>query len=224
MSRPTLEKIEATVRLRDPHKDTILVGGAAIAAHLIGRGVSHADPLSDVDVLCPQTFFDNLLHNPSSIEQARSFQLRWPKGGLKARGATNLSIDIYPDLDAQLDGVAPFTACVNMGDLMYPMDYARCAANLETEACGLRVMRLGEIVRWICIIGREKDLRKANSIMPDAIKKRLVNESELRAIESEYRLSEGLRTRYPERYYARLDQSLVDAQYVNPQSELVAVQ
>ena len=58
MSHSVLEEIEATVRLRDPKKNTILVGGAAIAAHLIGHGVSHTDPLSDVDVLCPQPFFE----------------------------------------------------------------------------------------------------------------------------------------------------------------------
>lgn len=224
MSHPTLEKIEATVSLRDPKKDTILVGGAAIAAHLISHGINHTAPLNDVDVLCPQTFFDNLLSDPASIEQARSFQLRWPKGGLKARGATNKSIDIYPDLDAQRAGVVPFTACVNMGDLMYPMDYTQCSADHETEACGLRVMRLGEMLRWISIIGRKKDLDNVDSIMPDVTGLGLVDPEELHAIESEYSLSKSLRTRFPERYYARLDQSLVDAQYVTPRSESTVIQ
>jgi hypothetical protein len=214
MPLTALERIETTVNLRDPARDTILVGGAAITAHLISRGIDDPNPLSDVDVLCPQQFFDNLLRDPASIEQSRSFQLRWPKGGLKARGATNLSIDIYPDLGAQQRGVVPFTACVNMGDLMYPMDYTRCATDFETAACGLRVMRIGEMLRWISIIGRKKDLDKVDSVMPDAVRSQLVSPAEINSIYSEYTHSKKLRDRFPERYYARLDQSLVDAQYL----------
>lgn len=202
--------------LRDPKKETIIVGGAAIAAHFISKELETPCRLEDVDVLCPQTYFDALLSNPLATPQANSFQLRWPKGGLKARGATNKSIDIHPDLEGQQNGIVPFTACVSMGDLMYPMDYDSCMNEHETTACGLRVMRLGEILRWISIIGRAKDLQKVEVIMPDALNEQLITSVERERIEEEYRASRALRAKFPERYYAHLDQSLVNAQYHPP--------
>lgn len=222
MSLTDFERIERTVGLRDPARDTVLVGGAAITAHFMSRGVSSEGELADVDVLCPQVFFDNLLQYPASTSHAHSFRLRWPKGGLKARGATNMSIDISPDLDTQRNGVVPFTACVSMGDLMYPMDFDKCVENFESEACGLRVMSLSEILRWISIIGRAKDLDKVNRVMPEARRLQLVNHDEAQSIENEYLRSVRLRGLFPERYYARLDQSLVDAQYpTDPQESAV---
>jgi len=210
-----IERIYKTLEARDPEHTTICVGGAAISIAFAEAGLPTATipaQYEDVDVLCSQEYFDNLIRNVKDLEGVDKFQLRWPKGRLKEQGATNQSIDIYPDMRAREEGVLPFTACVSMSDLLYPIDYDSCINQPEKvlEAQDIKYLRLSEILRWISIIGREKDLRKVEETLPIAYEAGVLTDEEHEAILVEYRTSLQKRTADNTRPYARLDLSLTD--------------
>ncbi len=199
-----VERIKSTLDHFDPQRQTILVGGASIELALASRGITDHRPLDDVDVLCSEQFFNALVDHPRSIEGIEKFQLRWPKGRLAQRGAKNMSIDLYPSSIHQERGVTAFTACHTMSDFFYPITYESCKAHHTTHYLGERSMQLAEILRWIAIIGREKDLVTIEQVLPISRDIGLITESEQETILREYTTSTNAALFYPERYYPRV--------------------
>jgi hypothetical protein len=204
VSLTNIERIRGTLDHFDPERRTILVGGAAIELALSSVGIHAIRELSDIDALCDSALFDQYANNPRSIKGAGKFQLRWPKGRLLERGATNLSIDIYPDDEHSAGGMLPLTLCTSMGDLFYPIDYSSCENDSEVQYCGERSMRVGEVLRWIALVGRQKDLRTVEQILPVCVEKGLIDTSEEKEIQAEYDKSYVAHNQHPERWYARL--------------------
>lgn len=199
-SRESLRLVHNTLQLRDPEKLTVAVGSVALVAQLHENGKEAPIGCDDVDVLCPQEFFDNLLRTGPYLKGIDKFQVRWPKGRLKERGATNKSIDIYP---SQAD-VLPFTACYSMADLWYPIDYDSCRGDVVL-ASGIRCYKLDSMLEWLAIIGRRKDTDTVEQVLPLALEVGLVDDAQRKNILQQLEVTYQERRRHPERYYARTD-------------------
>ncbi len=200
----TLALVRNTLQAHDPEHTTVTVGSAAMMAQIFERSSSPPLDAEDVDVLCSQEFFDNLLRTGPFLEDdsVAKFQVRWPKGRLRARGATNKSIDILPAQGCETR--LGFTACYSMSDLWFPIDYESCQSDV-VEASGIRCLRIGTVLKWIAIVGRDKDIETVEAVLPVAQELELVGDAEADAIITERNRSVAARTTNPDRYYARTD-------------------
>ena len=201
-SREDLGRARDTLRIRDPDQLTVVVGSVALVAQLHERGIEAPIGCDDVDVLCSQEFFDDLLRTGPHLEDINKFQVRWPKGRLKKRDAADRLIDIYP---SQGD-ILPFTACYAMIDRLYPIDYVSCQPHVVLVS-GIQCFKIGN-KGWLAIIGRHKDTDTVEKILPlahgvDLVDDRL-RESILRQLEITYRE----RRLHPNRHYARRDRGV----------------
>jgi hypothetical protein len=199
-SSEELNLVRNTLEVRDPDRITVSVGSVALVAQLYDRGVESPIGCEDVDVLCSEEFFDDLLRTGPFMDDINKFQVRWPKGRLKERGATNKSIDIYP----ANKNVLPFTACHSMSDLWYPIDYESCQDDV-VEASGIRCLSARRVLEWISVIGRQKDVEVVDAVLPLARQARLVDEKDHLKIIKQLDMTKELRAEYPERYFAQTD-------------------
>lgn len=192
--------IQDTLRLRDPDGCTVAVGSAAIVAQFVEAGVEAPIGVEDVDVLCPQFFFDALLREGPFMEGIQKFQVRWPKGRLKERGATNKSVDIYADDP----GILPFTASYSMSDLWYPIDYDSCRPDV-VRAGGIRCLRIGRMLEWMAVVGRQKDTDSVEVLVPYVADLSLATDEEVANIQHKLYETYRQREQHPYRYYAHVD-------------------
>jgi len=199
-----LDSIRRTLAVRDPYGETITVGSAAILAQFHGAGEEAPISCDDVDALVSLPYFERLLRDGPHMEDIGKFQIRWPKGRLKIRGATNRSIDIFPHEDSDL---YKFTACYSMSDRFYQIDYDSCQSEVQ-EVAGLRCLNLDKILGWVAVIGRDKDIDLVKRTLPFAFGLGLVDEASKHLIEEELQRSEQEKLLHPERYRARLEGSV----------------
>lgn len=196
-----VDLISRTLDVRDPNRATVAVGSAAIVAQFQEYKVESPVGCENVDVLCPQDFFDRLLRLGPHLEGIGRFSVRWPKGRLRERGAINKSIDIHPRED---DGLLKFTACYSMSDLWYAISYDSCQ-NEVVRASDIKCLRMSKILEWIAVVGRDKDLIAVEQLVPLAYDLGMITTAQKTAIKVEARKSEELKKIYPERYYSRVD-------------------
>ena len=191
-----IESIHNTLGLRDPNRQTILVGSAAIVAHF--HDIQTESPIScnDIDALCTPAFFNGLLANFSSLKQASSVQYRWPKNRLAARGARNTTIDIYPEENL---GLLPFTVAKDMSDLFVSTTYEE-SKEAVVEVAGIQCVPLEYILRWAATIGREKDIATVNAILSPAFELGLISAKDRDITKSQLDNTIALRQLHPERY------------------------
>ena len=200
-----VEKIKFTLDKHDPNRRTIVVGGGTITLALAHKGIEpdQIKTLLDVDVLCSEEYFRSLSSRPDLLTGIERFKIRWPKDRLLERGSTTLALDLDPNASARAKGAVSFTACVAMSDRYYSMSYEKCQETFETEYCGERSIRISEMLRWLSIIGREKDLETVKKILPIASQAGLLSSADMSTIEAEYIKSVSTRLETPESYYSR---------------------
>ena len=148
-------------------------------------------------------YFQSLATTPYTLRGIERFKIRWPKDRLLERGSTTLAIDLDPNTSMRQLGMVSFTACTSMSDNFYSMSYEKCHREFETVYCGERSISIVEMLRWLSIIGREKDLETVEHILPVAANAGLVSNEQMASIQVEYDRSVNARGTQPQRYYSR---------------------
>lgn len=200
-----VDKIKFTLDVHDPERRTVVVGGGTVTLALAHAGI-HPDEIKglyDVDVLCDEQYFQSLATTPYTLRGIERFKIRWPKDRLLERGSTTLAIDLDPNTSMRQLGMVSFTACTSMSDYFYSMSYEKCHQEFETVYCGERSISIVEMLRWLSIIGREKDLETVEHILPVAANAGLVSNEQMASIQVEYDRSVNARGTQPQRYYSR---------------------
>lgn len=203
ISHPYVDKIKYTLDLFDANRETIAVGGAAITLAFAEVGLPDIRALDDLDALSPDTYFNRLATNPTALQNIERFKIRWPKQRLLERGSSTLAIDLDPSEAQRQLGALSFTVCVSMSDNFYTMDYNACATRFETSYCGERSINLAEMLRWLAIIGRDKDLDTVKAVIDPAIQTELISPDQAESIYAEYMMSIKDKAIHPEKYYSR---------------------
>lgn len=178
-----ITQLRATLRLRDPLQQTICVGGAALAACFAEAGIA-LGPIDDVDVLCSPDYFKQLMVRAETLQGVSKLQLRWPNDRRLARGGLYKAIDILPDRAAITKGVLPFTACHTMQDDDYAISFDKLLRQPQrlTVACGIRCLKVAEVLQWIATIGRDKDIKHVDYLAPQALSAELLTNKEYQSI------------------------------------------
>lgn len=199
-----IDRIHTTLDIRDPDRRTVCIGSAAIAANFATVG-DESIPIYDVDVLCSEEHFLGLAAQSLHFNDAARVQLRWPREELRALGATEQVIDINPSNEAMSRGVLPYSACVKM-NFLYPISYDDIIGEdgRVITACGIRCIRVSEVLRWLAILGRLKDVEKVDELLPLAYDAGLVTIDERSTILKERQVTLEARRLHPGSYFGRL--------------------
>jgi hypothetical protein len=164
-----IEHVQATYDLRDPMRETICIGGAAVVAQMAEAGIQFN--AGDVDTLCSREFSDRIMTGSRGLKGVATIQFGWPNEAASARGATAPGIEIFPNKSAAAVGVLPFTAIESLSDNVYSrLDYETCRAEPErlVVARGITCLRLSEVLNIFAIVGRSKDVSRVRRILPIA--------------------------------------------------------
>lgn len=196
----TIAVIRDTLAVRDPYAECVVLGSAAVVAQFYEAQVPSPVGCDDVDALCSKDFFDRQLIGIQDRSGVSKIQVRWPKGRLALRGATNLSIDIYPE---EGEALLPFTVAHDMSDAWVPETY-ESAREIAVVRAGIRCKPLGEILLQIARIGRDKDVDNVNRIAPLALETGLISNGCAELVTAELQKTLKERERHPERYYPRV--------------------
>ena len=196
----TIALIRNTISERDSTQDCIIIGSAAVVAHFFDINQPCPVGCEDVDALCSKKFFDAELANLQNRPGVSKVQVRWPKGRLALRGATNLTLDIFPEKG---EALLPFTVAHDMSDAWVPETYEG-AKESAVYRSGIVCKPLGAILLQIAQIGRDKDIKNAIQISPQAAAVGFITPAQFTAVNAE--LEKTLRDRklHPERYYAHI--------------------
>lgn len=172
--RENVDRIRNTLYARDPDNTLIAIGGTGISLQLRSAGLVDV-PTPDVDVLCSQDYFDNLLVQAPELTDVQSVRVRWWRGRV---GEENASIDIWPAADLAAKQL-PFTAATGMGDV-FPISHELVVSSPDriVTALGVKCLALSEILLWKAIVGRPKDLVRVDNVLPPAVEAGLVSPAE----------------------------------------------
>jgi len=200
----TITPVFNTLQTHDPDKVTLCVGGAALAVHLAAVG-AEVPPQADVDVLCPGEYFDDICAtiNSRPSTQVGEFKLRLPYGKPPLRALESV-LDIYPPTGSV--ALLPFSATEAMGGTWFPThyrDFSQSSPDVVTYR-GYRFLSMARLLIWTARSGREKDMRKLDSLLPQACEHGLLSDAEYDAVQTEYDQSRVLRQAHPARYFARV--------------------
>lgn len=145
-----MEQIFATLATQDPKKETICVGGAAMAVQIETAG-GHMEVQADVDVLCSGVFFTEACKTGPFRKDLQKFCIRWPYG--TAGRALAPVVDFYSASKHFL----PFSATMALGGDWYPTTYEKLKYSiLTTKIQDHLFLEIGEVLRWTAVTGREK--------------------------------------------------------------------
>ncbi len=198
-----IEKIKATVEMFDPNRETIIVGGATITLALGSVGINYDHELNDVDVLCSQSFYDSSLSRLLDNEHVDRVSIHRPKQRQLDHGwETHGILELEPTSLACSRGAVHFTAHKDITDKHHSISYA-LATNLEVLYLGERSIPLYEVLRWIAIVGREKDIRAVEAVLPIALGAGLISADQARCVGEELAETKAHRSASPNRYYSR---------------------
>ncbi|HSX43370.1 MAG TPA: hypothetical protein VLF59_04780 [Candidatus Saccharimonadales bacterium] len=196
-----VEPVFQTLALRDADKVTIVVGSAAMAVHF-AEADAPVPPFSDVDVLCSRDFFTRTCSQSANLLGMGEFRVRHSGTTPRTRMRSPV-LDLYPSEDDR--GTVPFSACEAMGGTWYPISYNDCASEERVEHHrGYRFLKMAELLVWTAASGREKDIRKIDTLLPTAFDCGLITDEEHARIVAERDVSARLRSEHPGRYYARV--------------------
>jgi hypothetical protein len=195
----TVTPIFNTLQTYDPDHVTLCVGGAALAAHLAVAGVE-LPPQADVDVLCPDDYFDAMCEELTDVD---TFKVRLPYGKPPHR-ALDAVFDIYPPADSS--GQLPFSATVAMGGTWHPTSYDDFPDDSPEVVTyrDYRFLSMARLLVWTACTGRAKDIVKLDNLVPLARETKLITDAEYDEVMHEYHTSQALRREHPERYFARI--------------------
>ncbi len=191
-----VRRIRETLRVRDPESRTVLLGSAAIVAHFCEIGAEPPLGCGDIDVLCSQAYFEDILQRAREHPEMKIFRLRRPGTRLTRRGATNWAIDIYPPESSLL---LPFTVAVDMSDSFVSTTYTELR-DIAVERIGIPCAPLYRILDWLSTIGRDKDIVTVDQVLPLAVETGLITkEEEVQILEQLHKTVED-RQLNPEKY------------------------
>ncbi len=198
-----IEKIKATVEMFDPNRETIIVGGATITLALGSVGIDYDHELNDVDVLCPESFYNSSFSRLLDNEYLDRVSIHRPKQRQLEHGwETHGILELEPTSLACSRGAVSFTAHKNITDKYHSISYS-LAKNIEVLYLGERSIPLYEVLRWIAIIGREKDICAVEAVLPVASSAGLISADQTKHVSEELAETKAYRSASPNRYYSR---------------------
>lgn len=201
MPRPeAVQRVFATLEVRDPDKTTICIGSAALAVHFAVAGSPIASP-GHVSVLCSSHFFNQQTANSNAFEGVSRFQIQWPDEN--DQYILSPVLEIEPNQNHP--NLLPFSASRAMGGIWLPTYYDSCMQQPEelAEYEGYKFLRAAVLLTWMAVTGRRTDLQALERLMPRARTAGLLKGSAWKVIEDEYVRSSRLRRLYPDRIFAR---------------------
>lgn len=202
---PLTASIVETLAVRDPGGEVIAVGGAALHLQMAAAGLEGVRT-GDVDGLCPQDFFDNLLLTGPHIPDVCEFRFNRPSGALRDMGATQPSIFMRPDPD-DAPNLLPFSVTTIKGSPLlveYSHDGLMAQPDKLVRVGDVTCLNAVDILIWKAVLGRTKDLRVVHKVTPKLHAAGIITDEQRDTIREEVAASWGERHAHKGRYYARI--------------------
>ncbi|HEX7963608.1 MAG TPA: hypothetical protein VF466_03375 [Candidatus Saccharimonadales bacterium] len=203
---PLAASIIETLAVRDPRGTVIVVGGAALHLQMTAAGLEGM-PTGDVDGLCSEAFFDDLLVIGPHVPDVCEFRFTRPAGALRDLGATHPGIFIRPDPD-DAPNLLPFSVTTVKGSpslVEYSYDDLARQPDKLVRVGGITCLSASDVLHWKAILGRAKDLRTAHKALPKLHAAGLVTDEQRDTIRREVAESWAQKHAHKGRYYARVD-------------------